>query len=60
MLAFMLLACLQVVVMLGVGRILFKVSLGQSPLALAVLTLVVAFSASALGMMVAALARSAS
>jgi ABC-type multidrug transport system permease subunit len=59
MLAFMLLACMQVVVMFAVARILFKVPLGQAPFALVVLTLVVAFAATALGMLVAALTRSA-
>jgi len=59
-LAFMLLGCLQVVVMFGVANLLLKAPLGSSPLALVVLTLVVTFTAAAMGMMVAALAKSAS
>jgi ABC-2 type transport system permease protein len=58
MLAFMLLACLQVVVLLGVASLLFGTPLGSSPLALVVLTIVVALNATALGMLVAALAKS--
>ncbi len=59
MLAYMVLACLQVVVIFGVATLFFKVRLGNSPLALVVLTLSVALVATALGMMVAALARTA-
>ncbi len=58
MLAFMLLACLQVVVLFGVANLGFQMPLGGSPLALVVLTLVVSFVSTALGMMVAALAKS--
>jgi ABC-2 type transport system permease protein len=57
MLAFMLLACMQVVVMFGVASIGFKMPLGQAPATLVVLTLVVAFASTALGTMVAALAK---
>ena len=58
MLAFMLLSCLQVVVLFGVGNTFFKMPLGQSPDGLVVLTLVVALTSTALGMLVAALAKS--
>jgi ABC-2 type transport system permease protein len=58
MLAYMLLACLQVVVMFTVARLIFDTPLGSSPLGLIVLTVVVAFNATALGMMLAALAKS--
>jgi ABC-2 type transport system permease protein len=58
--AFMLLGCFQVVVMFTVANLLLGAPLGHSPLALVVLTLVVTFVASAMGMMVAALAKSAS
>ncbi len=58
MLAFMLLSCLQVVVLFTVGNTFFKMPLGQSPLGLAVLTLVVALTSTALGMLVAALTKS--
>jgi ABC-2 type transport system permease protein len=57
MLAYMLLACLQVVVMFTVARLVFGTPLGRSPLGLVVLTLVVAFNATALGMLVAALVK---
>jgi ABC-2 type transport system permease protein len=60
MLAFMLLGCAQVVIMFSVANLLLKAPLGHSPLALVVMTLVVTFTASAMGMMVAALAKSAS
>ncbi len=59
-LAFMLLGSLQVVVMFSVANLLLKAPLGHSPLALAALTLVVTFTAAAMGMMVAALAKTAS
>jgi len=59
MVAYMLLACMQVVVMFTVARLLFGTPLGRSPLGLIVLTVVVAFNATALGMMVAALVKSA-
>lgn len=57
MLAFMLLACAQVLVIFGVAKFLFKTPLGESPFGLILLTIVVAFVATALGMMVAALAK---
>jgi ABC-2 type transport system permease protein len=59
-LAFMLLGCMQVVIMFGVANLLLGAPLGHSPLALVVMTLVVTFTAAAMGMMVAALAKSAS
>jgi ABC-2 type transport system permease protein len=57
MLAYMLLACLQVVVMLTVASLVFSTPLGRSPLGLIVVTVVVAFNATALGLMIAALAK---
>jgi ABC-2 type transport system permease protein len=59
MLAYMILACLQVVVLFTVGGVVFKIPMGHSPLSLVVLTLVVTLTAASLGMMVAALARTA-
>jgi ABC-2 type transport system permease protein len=59
-LAFMLLGCLQVVVMFTVANLLLGAPLGRSPLALVVLTVVVTFVAAAMGMMVAALSKTAS
>ena len=58
LLAYMLLACLQVVVMFTVARLIFGTPLGKSPLGLIVVTLVVAFNATALGLMLAALVKS--
>ena len=58
MLAYMLLACLQVVVILTVAGLVFGTPLGRSPLGLIVLTVVVAFNATAMGMMIAALVKS--
>ena len=57
MLAYMLLACLQVVVMLTVASLVFGTPLGRSPLGLIVVTIVVAFNATALGLMIAALSK---
>lgn len=57
MLAYMLLACLQVVVMLTVASLAFDTPLGKSPLGLIVVTIVVSFNATALGLMIAALAK---
>ena len=59
MLAYMLLVCLQVVVLFGVANILFDMPLGKSPVALMLLTLVLALVATALGMLVAALSGTA-
>jgi len=59
MVAFTLLSCMQVLVLFAVARIFFNMPLGQSPVALVVLSLVVALTAAAMGMMVAALAKSA-
>jgi ABC-2 type transport system permease protein len=55
MLAYMALACLQTIVLLGLARSAFGIPLGHSPVALVALTLVVAFTATALGMLVAAI-----
>lgn len=57
MLAYMLLACMQVVVVFTVAGVGFGTPLGSSPLGLVVLTLVVAFNAAALGMLVAAISK---
>jgi ABC-2 type transport system permease protein len=58
MLAYTLLACLQVLLLFAVARILFDMPMGQSPLGLVVLSLVVALISSAMGMMIAGLAES--
>lgn len=58
-LAYMLLAILQVVVVFSIAGALFGTPLGKSPLGLVALTLVVAFTASAMGILVAALAKTA-
>jgi ABC-2 type transport system permease protein len=57
MLAYTLLACLQVLVLFAVARILFDMPMGESPLGLVVLSLVVALVSSAMGMMVAGVAK---
>lgn len=59
-LAFMLLGCIQVVVLFAVANLGLGAPLGHAPLALVVITLAVTFCAAALGMLVAALAKSAS
>ncbi len=58
-LAYMLVACAQVVVMFAVGRIVVSMPLGESPVGLVVVTLAVAFVATAMGAALAALARTA-
>lgn len=57
-LGYMTLACSQVVVLFGVAHLLFGMPLGDSPLALVALTLVLAMVATSMGMMIASLARS--
>ncbi|MEA3398015.1 MAG: ABC transporter permease [Chloroflexota bacterium] len=57
MLAYMLLVCLQVVVLFSVASIFFAMPLGQSPVALVLLTLALALAATAMGMLVAALSK---
>lgn len=59
MLAYLVMSCLQVVLLFSVANIAFNMPLGQSPMALAVLTIVVGLNATALGMMIAALAKTA-
>jgi len=58
MLAYMLVVCLQVVLVFAVGRALFDMPLGNSPLGLALVTLALALAATSLGMLVATVARS--
>lgn len=48
---------MQVAIMFGVGRLVFGMSLGRSPLALVVMTLSLAAAATGLGVLVAALAK---
>ena len=59
MIAYGLLVCMQVVILFTIGYILFDITLGQSPLALVTITILVAFVAVSLGMLVAAFARTA-
>ena len=54
MLAYILLACLQTVVLLGVARVAFSMPLGRSPLGLVLLTLATALVSTSLGMLLAA------
>jgi len=58
-LAYALLACAQVVVLFGVGRVAFGMPLGDSPAGLVVLTLLLGLVAATFGLMVASLARNA-
>ncbi len=58
-LAYTLLVCLQVVVLFGTANIAFKMPLGRAPLALVLLTVALGLVASALGMLVASLSKSA-
>jgi ABC-2 type transport system permease protein len=57
MLAFGLLVCLQLAVLFAVGSIFFGMPLGKSPVGLVLLSLVVALVANAMGMLIAALAK---
>ena len=57
MLTYMLVVGLQVLVVFGVGSVFFDVPLGNSPLGLLLVTLALALTATSLGMLVAALAR---
>jgi ABC-2 type transport system permease protein len=60
MLAFMVIPCLQTVVLLGVAHQFFNMPLGQDPLALVVLTLIVAAVATSMGLLMATIAKSVS
>jgi len=57
MLAYMGIVFLQVIVLFAVGVALFKMSLGESPLALLLLTLALALASASLGMLLGALCR---
>jgi ABC-2 type transport system permease protein len=57
MLAYVVLGSLQVTIMLLVGRLVFKIPLGNSPAGLVVHTLAVSLAAASMGVMIAALAR---
>lgn len=58
MLGYATLVCLQVIVLFGVAHSLFGMPLGRSPVALVVLTLLLALVATAMGMVIAAFCRS--
>ena len=58
MLAYMGIVVLQVLVLFGVGRVVFDMSLGESPVALVLLTAGLATASAALGMLVGALSKS--
>jgi ABC-2 type transport system permease protein len=60
LLAYMVIPCVQAVLVFGVAALFFDISLGDSPLALVVLTLVAALAAVAMGLLIASFARSAS
>ncbi len=56
-LAFTLLVCMQVAVLLSVAHIAFQMPLGRAPLALVLLTVILGIVASAMGMLVASFAK---
>ncbi len=58
-LAYTLLVCLQVLVLFGTAHIVFGMPLGQAPLALVLLTVLLGLVASSMGMLVASFAKSA-
>lgn len=60
LLAYMLIPCMQAIMLFGVASIFFNVSLGISPFGLVVMTLVSAATAVALGLLIASFAKSAS
>jgi ABC-2 type transport system permease protein len=57
MLAYGLLVCLQVTILFTLGYLAFDINLGSDPLALVVITILVAFVAVSMGMVVAAFAK---
>ncbi len=59
-LAFMVIPCLQTIVLLGVAHLFFDTPLGQHPLALVVLTVIVAAVATSMGLLMATIAKSVS
>jgi len=59
MVAYTLLACLQVLMLFAVARIIFDMPMGQSPVALVLLSLAATLVSAAMGMMIAGLAKSA-
>jgi ABC-2 type transport system permease protein len=59
MLAYLVIAVLQVLLIFGIGNVVFDMSLGHSPLGLLLITVALGLTATSLGMMLAGLARSA-
>ncbi|MGD8753650.1 MAG: ABC transporter permease [Anaerolineales bacterium] len=59
LLAYMVLPCLQAIVLFGIANLFFDISLGQAPLALIVLTLLTAAVASSMGLLIATFAKTA-
>jgi ABC-2 type transport system permease protein len=57
MLAYILLACLQTVVLLGVARVAFSMPLGKSPAGLVILTLATGLVSTSFGMLLASFCR---
>lgn len=57
MLAYLVLVCVQVTLLLSIAHFAFNVPLGQSPLALIVVTIAVALTAVSLGMLIATIAK---
>ncbi len=57
MLAYLIIVCLQVILLFGVAKFVFGVPLGKSPVGLALLTLAVGLAATSLGMLLAAVSK---
>ena len=60
LLAYMIIPCVQAVLIFGLASIAFDIPLGNSPLALAVVTIVAAITAAAFGLMIASLVKTSS
>ena len=60
LLAYMVIPCLQAVLIFGLASIAFDIPLGNSPLALVLMTVISAITAAALGLLIASLAKTSS
>lgn len=60
LLAYMVIPCVQAVLIFGLASIVFDIPLGNSPLALVLVTIVAAISAAAFGLMIASLVKTSS
>jgi len=60
LLAYMVIPCLQAILIFGLASIAFDIPLGTSPLALVLMTIVAAIAAAALGLLIASVAKTSS